>query len=64
VAKDSPRTTAGELQKIVESRDQKTIIYIYIYIHIHFNIFPHFQFLLSKEMLDFCDLKKIKDQKD
>jgi len=24
VAKDSPRTTAGELQKIVESRGQKT----------------------------------------
>ncbi len=23
--KDSPRTTAGELQKLVESRDQKTL---------------------------------------
>ncbi len=25
MAKDSPRTTAGELQKIVESRGQKTL---------------------------------------
>ncbi len=25
MAKDSPRTTAGELQKIVESRSQKTL---------------------------------------
>ncbi len=25
MAKDSPRTTAGELKKIVESRDQKTL---------------------------------------
>ncbi len=25
VAKESPRTTAGELQKIVESRGQKTL---------------------------------------
>ncbi len=25
MAKDSPRTTAGELQKIVESRGQKTV---------------------------------------
>ncbi len=25
MAKDSPRTTAGELQKIDESRDQKTL---------------------------------------
>ncbi len=24
---------------------------------------PHFKFLLSNERLDFCDLKKIKDQK-
>ncbi len=26
MAKDSPRTTAGELQKIVESRGQKTFL--------------------------------------
>ncbi len=28
------------------------------------DISPHFKFLLSNERLDFCDLKKIKDQKD
>ncbi len=40
------------------SGSEKNIIYIY------FNIFPHFQFLLSNERLDFCDKKKKKDQKD
>ncbi len=30
----------------------------------HNDISPHFKFLFSNESLDFCDLKKIKDQKD
>ncbi len=34
MAKDSPRTTAGELQKIVESRGQKTLIKI-VKQHLH-----------------------------
>ncbi len=29
----------------------------------HNDISPHFKFLFSNESLDFCDLKKIKDQK-
>ncbi len=30
----------------------------------HNDIYPHFKFLLFNERLDFCDLKKIKDEKD
>ncbi len=30
----------------------------------HNDISPHFKFLFSNESLDFCDLKKIKDQKN
>ncbi len=30
----------------------------------HNDISPHFKFLFSNERLDFCDLKKIIDQKD
>ncbi len=38
MAKDSPRTTAGELQKIVESLGQKTLK-IYIKQHLHYMLF-------------------------
>ncbi len=32
--------------------------------HLFQNISPNFKFLLSNERLDFCDLKKIKYQKN
>ncbi len=35
MAKDSPRTTAGELQKIVESRGQKTLKKKKVKQHLH-----------------------------
>ncbi len=35
MAKDSPRTTAGELQKIVESRGQKTLKKKMVKQHLH-----------------------------
>ncbi len=35
MAKDSPRTTAGELQKIVESRGQKTLKKKIVKQHLH-----------------------------
>ncbi len=38
MAKDSPRTTAGELQKIVESRGQKSFKTI-VKQHLHHHIF-------------------------
>ncbi len=37
MAKDSPRTTAGKLQKIVESRGQKTLKKI-VKQHLHHHI--------------------------
>ncbi len=33
MTKDSPRTTAGELQKIVESRGQKTLKIVKLHLH-------------------------------
>ncbi len=38
MAKDSPRTTAGELQKIVESRGQKTLKKM-VKQHLHYMLF-------------------------
>ncbi len=38
MAKDSPRTTAGELQKIVESQGQKTLKKI-VKQHLHHHMF-------------------------
>ncbi len=35
MAKDSPRTTTGELQKIVESRDQKSFKIVNQHLHYH-----------------------------
>ncbi len=35
MAKDSPRTTAGEMQKIVESRGQKTLKMVKQHLHHH-----------------------------
>ncbi len=35
MAKDSPRTTAGELQKIAESWGQKTFLFFKQHLHHH-----------------------------